>query len=76
MRRLSRFITWAVVVCVVLIIAVAMTNEPPEPFVRTDDFRATPYHLERVECVGGVEIHHFQRDDGRPMGSALTDYAC
>lgn len=76
MRLLLRIFAWAVVACVVLIAAVAVTNEPPEPFVRRDDFRTSSYHLERVECVGGVEIHHFQRDDGRPMGSAVTDYAC
>jgi hypothetical protein len=75
MRR--RILAFAALACVVIAVAyAALSNKPPEPFVRVDNFRASSYFLERVECVGGVEIHHFQRDDGRPMGAAVTDYAC
>lgn len=75
MRR--RTLAFAVLACVAIAIAyVALTNKPPEPFVRVDDFRATSYHLQTIECVDGREVHHFQRDDGRPMGAAITDYPC
>jgi hypothetical protein len=75
MRR--RILVFAALACVVIaVVYAALSNKPPDPFVRVDDFGATSYHLQAIECVAGREVQHFQRDDGRPMGSAITDYAC
>jgi hypothetical protein len=74
--RLSRILAWAVVACVVLIIAVSVTNEPPAPFVRTEDFRVSPTYITRIECVDGCELQTYAREGEGELPPVLTNRPC
>lgn len=76
MRLLLRIIAWAVVACVVLVIAVAVTNEPPSPYVRVDDFRVSPTYITRIECVDGFELQTYAREGEGDLPPVLTNRPC
>ena len=78
MRR-HTFLEYAMLLCciaVAAVAAIALTNEPPAPFVRTEDFRVSPTYITRIECVDGFELQTYAREGEGELPPVLTERAC
>jgi hypothetical protein len=78
MRRASFIEYLMLIACifVTIIAVVATTNEPPAPFVRTEDFRVSPTYITRIECVDGFELQTYAREGEGELPPVLTERAC